>query len=296
MTAPDRHTARFTAPTSLDRLLQILAQDPTASCLAGGASIFPSVNAGSPRPPHLVSLRQVPELASRIHRHDAQTIEIAAMTRHAEIAAATAEFPELALLAETAGQIAHPTIRNMGTIGGSVANAEFNADYPSALVAADAVVCTRSVAGTRRIAADAFFLGHMKTALQPGEIVTAIRLPCPAARESAVYLKFSRVDGDYAIAAIALRLALTPDGRCATLALAIGGCAPAPVRLPATEAAALGQAPDTTMIDRIAADYAAAVTPADDIKASAGYRRRILPGLIRRAFDTALQRHKETLQ
>lgn len=283
-------TRRFSTPTSLPDAILLLSEDPEARCFAGGAGLVPAMNAGGNKPGHLVSLRKIPGLTS-IETGPDRWLEIGAMVTHARVAKASADHPGLALVSETAAQIAHPTIRNMGTIGGSMASAEFNADYPCALLANGAVIRTIGKSGQRDIPIDEFLVSHMQTSLRPDEIITQIRIPPPAARgNGTAYIKFSRVDGDYALACISVRVQLDGNGLCTAARLAVGGCAPRPYRIAEADQLLLGSDLNAAATYEAAKVYAARANPKDDIKGTASYRKRILPGLIERAVALAKKR------
>ncbi len=277
----------FHEPTSLDEAVALLASGG-ARCLAGGASLVPLMTAGAMRPEHLVSLRRIAGL-------DAITVDadggvtIGAMATHARVAACDLLTGGNAAVREAAGQIAHPAIRTMGTMGGALAFAEPSADYPCAVMAADAAVVARGPLGRRTIPADAFFVGAMVTVLQPGEVVEALALPPARPGEAGAYLKFSRVDGDFATACIAVRLALA-DGAVTGARVAVGGCAPIPYRVPEAEMALVGAPLDPAAVERLGAAYAEAADPPSDFRGSAEFRRMILPGLIGRAVARAAAR------
>jgi carbon-monoxide dehydrogenase medium subunit len=284
--APVRTAAamHFHEPTSLDEAVALLAADG-ARCLAGGATLVPLMTAGTVRPARLVSLRRIAGLDAVTVAADG-TVSIGAMATHARVAACDLLVGGNAAVREAASQIAHPAIRTMGTMGGVLAFAEPSADYPCAVLAADATVVARGPHGRRTVAADAFFVGAMATALQPGEVVEALALPPARPGEAGAYLKFSRVDGDFATACVAVRLALT-DGAVTAVRVAVGGCAPIPYRVPEAEGALVGSPPDAAAVARLGAAYAEAADPPDDFRGSADFRRMILPGLIGRAVARA---------
>jgi carbon-monoxide dehydrogenase medium subunit len=277
----------FHEPTSLDEAVALLAT-AGARCLAGGASLVPLMTAGAVRPERLVSLRRIAGLDAVTVAADG-TVSIGAMATHARVAAFDLLVGGNAAVREAAGQIAHPAIRTMGTMGGVLAFAEPSADYPCAVVAADGTVVARGPLGRRTIAADAFFVGAMATVLQPGEVVEALSLPPARPGEAGAYLKFSRVDGDFATACVAVRLGLA-DGTVTAVRVAVGGCAPVPFRVPAAEAALVGAPLDRAAVERLGAAYAEAADPPSDFRGSADFRRMILPGLIGRAVARAAAR------
>lgn len=275
----------FHEPASLDEAVALLAS-AGARCLAGGASLVPLMTAGTVRPERLVSLRRIPGLDAVTVGADG-TVTIGAMATHARVAACDRIGGGNAAVREAAGQIAHPAIRTMGTMGGALAFAEPSADYPCAVMAADATVLVRGPAGSRTISAYGFFVGAMATVLQPGEVVEALALPPTCPGEAGAYLKFSRVDGDFATACVAVRLAVA-DGTVTAVRVAVGGCAPVPFRVPAAERALVGSPPtDAAAVERLGDAYAEAADPPSDFRGSAEFRRMILPGLIGRAVARA---------
>ena len=208
------------------------------------------------------------------------------MTTHSELAALSPQAAGPRLVALAARVVAYPAVRNQGTIGGAVALADPSADYPCALVAADASIEITSVGGTRLVAAADFFLGVFETALGAGELVSAIHVPPGPANAGAHYEKFALVAGDYAIAAVAAIVA-TDTTRCHAARIAVGACGPRPVRSPAAEQTLCAGRLDDAAIATVGAAIVAACSPSDDSRASAAYRRRIVPALIRRAIAGA---------
>ena len=267
-------------PDSLSEALDLLAAIPDSRPLAGGASLIAMINARIVEPAALVSVTQIAELRG-IRVSPSGEIVIGASTRHRDIAEETRLSGTLAVVPDAAGQIASATIRNMGTIGGSIAHADPGLDFPPALVAAGAVVEVASTAGRRRIPIVEFFVDWYATALSPGEIVVAVHLPKPKPGVG-LYLKHRRVAGDFAIVSIALSRAL--DGETH---IAVGGCGPTPVASAeadrilscSTSGAALAQAGEV---------LTALADPVDDVRGTAEYRRLLIPRMLRRAmFDAA---------
>jgi aerobic carbon-monoxide dehydrogenase medium subunit len=260
---------RYSCPTTLAEVVAEIKAEPDAKLLAGGQTLLPSLKLRLSSPSQLVDLRGVKEL--RGISATGNTIVIAAMTRHAEIAGHAgllARFPVLSALAEGIGD---PMVRNMGTIGGSVANSDPAADYPAALLALDAIVVTTE----RRIAASDYFLGLFETALRPGEIVVALELPVP---ERAAYLKFRHPASRFAM--VGVFVAQTQAGA----RVAVTGAGPCVFRVPEMEAALTRKfAADSVKGISVAAD-----TLSSDMHASAAYRAHLIPVLAGRAVAAAL--------
>jgi carbon-monoxide dehydrogenase medium subunit len=277
---------KYLEPETLDEAIAALAGAGDARCLAGGATLVAMLNAELVDPEVLVGLRKIHAL--RGISRTAEGIRIGAMTTHHEIASHHGLVDALAVLRSAAGQIAHEAIRHVGTIGGSIAHADPSADWPTAITAADACIEMASSSGTRRVSVDEFFLDYLQTAAQPGEIITAIDVPAGPENARGHYLKFARVDGDYATVSMAIVLAM--DGkRCEYIRFAAGACGPRPVRVVAAEERLLGT--ELTADDIAAAGdlLAAAADPVSDVRGSSEYRRLLIPRLLKRAIAAVRQ-------
>lgn len=180
-----------------------------ARFLAGGQSLIPALNLRLDRPQLLVDLNAIPGLS--FVRQNGDWLVIGAMTRHAIVAQDALVARHLPLLARAVQEVAHPAIRNRGTIGGSLALADPAAEMPACAIALRAVIVVEGPLGPRQIKADDFFLGTYETALNPGEMLTEVRfpLPDPAARHG--FAEITRRKGDYATVGLALMTG--PNGR-----------------------------------------------------------------------------------
>jgi len=267
----------YVAPDTIMDACRALEADG-AHCLAGGQSLVAMMNLGLATPARLVSLRRIAGLRDIATTRDGG-LRIGAMTTHAELAALAADSPGARLLAQTARVVAYPAVRNRGTIGGSVALADPAADYPVALVVLDAVIEIVSATGERSVPARQFFRGMFDTALARGEIIAAIRIPPEPARAGTAYEKLSLVAGDFAILSVA---AIAGKDVC----VAIGGYAMKPVPIAGLDAAG-------DVREQAALALRQLPTPPDDQRASAGYRRRVAPELVRRAVAAALKARDE---
>jgi carbon-monoxide dehydrogenase medium subunit len=261
-------------PKSLGEAIGLLAGDAESKPLAGGASLVAMLNAHLVEPAALVSLACVDELRGAESRDDG-TLRIGAMTRHREIENAALTGAR-GVLQQAAGAIANPTIRAMGTIGGSIALSDPGADYPPALVALSATIEIAGSSGTRQVAAADYFVDWYTTALGPGELVTAVHLPA-VADGVGVYHKLARVAGDFAIVSVAVTIQ-----RSGRVRAVIGACGPRPL--------SLDEADDELERGNVAAAgklLSDAADPVDDGRASASYRRRVIPRMLARAFAQA---------
>lgn len=270
-------------PTSIEQALEHLAIDG-ARCIAGGQSLVAMMNAGLVSPPVLVSLRDVAELA-RIEETD-EGLRIGAMVPHAKMAVFDARDGSAGLLVATARQIGYPAIRNQGTIGGSVCHADPAADYPVALACAEAVMTIAGPNGKREVPAADFFAGMFETAVQPGELLTHVTVRKVPRGVQPHYEKFSMIHGDFAAVSVAALIGME-RGICNFARIAIGACAPAPVRVVEAEAALVGSKLDDDAVSRATTLLQSACDPIDDHRASATYRLKLVPRLVKRAVQTA---------
>jgi carbon-monoxide dehydrogenase medium subunit len=237
MKAPD---VDYACPKVLDEALALLGQaENDAVPLAGGQSLMPMMNFRLAVPSLLVDLNRIEELSGLHDRGDA--IVIGAMTRFEALQRTELVSRHLPLMQQALPHIAHPAIRNRGTIGGSVALADPAAEMPALLLALDATVIVASLAGERAIAAGDFFCGLYETALQPGEIVKAISIPKSAGSRHFAFDELARRHGDYAIVGLAATAAAAAP--CRDLRLAFFGIADRALRATDAEDAMNGRMP-----------------------------------------------------
>jgi carbon-monoxide dehydrogenase medium subunit len=262
-------------PRTVEEAVSLLAGDPEAKPLAGGATLVAMLNARVIEPAALVSLAGIDEIKGISVLADGR-VRIGAFTRHRDTAACTLPLGVAAVVPHAASQIANATVRNMGTIGGSISFADPGLDYPPALVAADAVVEIASPAGRRSVPARDFFVDWYATALEPGELVTAVVLPKPAPGVGR-YVKHARVSGDYATASVAA--CLDRQGRCR---VAVGACGPAPLADAEVNALLSNDRSDAALAEA-GRRLVALSDPLDDVRGSAEYRRLLIPRLLARA-------------
>lgn len=190
----------YAKPRSLAQALELIAR-PGAKVLAGGQSLIPSLNMRLSSPELLVDITGLDELKGI--RLDKDTVKIGALATHAEIERSDVVKKHLPLLAGAVLHIAHPAIRNRGTIGGSLALADPAAEYPACVLALDAVIIAAGKKGERRIKASDFFKGLFETDLKPGELLTAVEFKAQKKDERSAFLELARRQGDYAIVGLA---------------------------------------------------------------------------------------------
>lgn len=238
--------------------------------LAGGQSLVAAMNMRLSTGDLLVDISRLRELGGVEDAGDA--LRIGALTRHAEVGADALVQRHAPLLAAAVGHIAHAAIRNRGTIGGALAHADPAAEFPACVLALGAMLHVTGPEGARQIAAEDFFEDVFATALEPGEILTAISVPKAEAGEGQVIEEVARRSGDYALAGLCL------VRRAAGHRVALFSVGPKPIL--ATGAMAALDAGDT---DGAVAALAAEIDPPSDTQATAAYRRHLAGVLLRRA-------------
>jgi aerobic carbon-monoxide dehydrogenase medium subunit len=280
----------YFAPGTLDEALALLAEHgDEAKPLAGGQSLIPAMNFRLARPRVLVDLNRVGALS--YIRAEKGAVEIGAMTRQRAVERSDVIARAAPLLAEAMPVIAHPQIRNRGTVGGSIAHADPSAELPAVALALDARFRARSATGERTIVAADFFKGMLETALEPGELLVEIALPPLRPRTGTAFLEVARRHGDYALVGVAVVVTLDATGRCQAARIALLSVGDGPVLAVEAGKTLVGQKRSDELL-RAAADAAAKrdVDPPADIHASAAYRRRLVEVLTRRALARAFER------
>jgi carbon-monoxide dehydrogenase medium subunit len=259
----------FLRAASVPEASERLRHQPSAKLLAGGQSLIASMKLRLSDPVELIDLSGIASMSGI--RVDGPSVTIGAMTRHAEVAASADLQRLLPSLAALAGGIADRMVRNMGTLGGSIANNDPAADYPSAVLALDASIIT----DRRRIAADSFFVGMFQTALEPDEIITAVEFRVP---QRGAYMKFRHPASRYAT--VGVYVADFGDA----VRVAVTGAGPVAFRVAGMEQALRAHfAPETLAGIRIAPDGLNA-----DIHASAEYRAEMVTVMAMRAVEQSL--------
>jgi carbon-monoxide dehydrogenase medium subunit len=255
---------------SVDDAIEALGQDEDAKVLAGGHSLIPALKLRIARPSVLVDVGRLDDL--RYVRDDGDRLAIGALTRHAQLVADPVLARNCTVLARTATLVGDPQVRHRGTIGGSVAHADPASDLPTVLLALDAELVARGLAGERTIAASSFFTGPFETALAPREVLTEIRVPKV---ERGVYLKHTRRAQDWATVGVA---AAVVDGGTRVAFASMG---PTPLRAHAVEDALAGGAGAAEAAER----SGEGTEPPGDVMGSPQYRAHLAQVYVRRALE-----------
>ena len=272
----------YLAPTSLEEVLQVVGQGgDDVKLLAGGQSLIPLMKLRLARPAQLVDLGGVPGLAGI--EEDATNLRIGAMTRTAELADSDLLKARYPTMATAAPLISDPIIRNLGTIGGSLAHADPAGDWGSVMLAMDAEVVARSGSGERTIPMGDFFQGTFTTALEPTEVLTEIRVPRAPDRSGGTYLKLERKVGDYATVAVAAQLELS-NGTIARAGIALTAVGAENLRAQAAEEMLAGAEPTEEAFGEAARLAAEIADPFTDVRGSAEYKREVARVFVQRGL------------
>jgi carbon-monoxide dehydrogenase medium subunit len=259
------YALNYVKAKSLEEAARMLASHPEAKVLAGGMTLVPTLKQRLARPSHLVDILQLAELRGIAAKGG--RLSIGAASRHDDVATSAVVKKAIPALAELAGLIGDPQVRNMGTIGGSLANNDPAADYPAAVLGLGATVVTNR----REIAADEFFQGLFATALEEGEIITRVVFAVP---KRAAYAKFHHPASGYAMAGVFI--ARTRDG----VRVAVTGAGPGVFRWKAAESA-LAKSLKPSALEGAALD---AGELNRDIHASREYRANLVRVMAKRAL------------
>jgi carbon-monoxide dehydrogenase medium subunit len=283
---------RYAAPTSVEEVLDLLTAnaDDDPRVLAGGQSLVPLMNFRLAQPGFLIDLRLVEALT--MLRTDGDVLVIGAMVRQS----AAERSPEVALaaplLAEALGYVAHPPIRNSGTVGGSLAHADPSAELPAVALALDAQLVAAGPGGTRAIPAAEFFRGPFTTALEPGEILTEVRVPRREGVGGHAFVEFARTHGNFALVGVAAVIELDED-IVTGASIALSGVASTPVRAAAAERTLAGTSADAATIEVAVNAAADELSPAGDLHGSTETRTDIARSYLRRGIKLALSRAQD---
>ncbi|MEO7838288.1 MAG: xanthine dehydrogenase family protein subunit M [Anaerolineales bacterium] len=275
-------------PTSVAEAVELLSSTPGAKLLAGGHSLIPSMKLRVAQPTALVDIGRIKELSGI--SVDGDSLRIGALTTHDAIATSPDVKTHCAILAEAASLIGDQQVRNRGTIGGSLAQADPATDFPTLVTVLDATLTVAGPNGTRDIPAKDFFKDLFTTALAEDEVLTMITVPVYGAGTGGAYLKMKHPASGFAVVGVAALVSIVA-GKYRDVRLAVGGATANPTRISASEAALRDRAVDDANIaSAIAHVSGSLVNPFGDHYASAGYRQNVAAVLSGRALKLAAER------
>lgn len=279
----------YHAPSDLDEALDLMSDfGQDAKILAGGQSLIPMMRFRLAEPATLVDVNGIGSLSAL--EETEEHLRIGAMVRHATLEDSELTRDRYPLLAETAGLVADPLVRNRGTVGGSLVHADPAGDWGSVMLAYRAELVARSSDGERTVPIDDFFVTTFFTTLEPEELLTEIRIPRAGPREGGAYEKLERKVGDFATVAVAAQLALAEDGTCRSAGIGLTAVGPTNLRAAEAEEALVGGPVNDETIEESSRKAAEAAQPTADNRGSEDYKRDMVRVLTARALRRAAAR------
>jgi carbon-monoxide dehydrogenase medium subunit len=280
---------KYVRASSLDQALSLKAEHgDEARFLAGGQSLVPSMNFRLARPSVLIDINGLAELAA-IDRGE-RDIRVGALTRYCALERDGDFLKACPLFADALPHIAHPQIRNRGTIGGNLSHADPASELPAVTLAMKARMKLRSVRGEREVEASAFFVGLLTTDIQDDEMLVEIAFQRQPRRCGACFMEVARRRGDFALAGVAAILTLDEEGSFSCVRLTCCGVSDTPVDVSDAAASLVGQRWSKPAIEMVTAEVQQAIEPAGNVHASADYQRHVAGVLVQRVLRTAYER------
>jgi carbon-monoxide dehydrogenase medium subunit len=281
---------KYAAPHSVADAIELLQTHDDAKVLAGGHSLLPLMKLRLANPPVLVDINRISGLDYIREDPSIDRLRIGALARHIDFERSPLIRERYPLLWDTAKGIGDPLVRNRGTMAGAVAHADPAADWPAALLAANAEVVATGPNGNRIIPIDQLYLAILTTSLAPAELLTEIRVPLPREREGAAYEKLERKVGDYAVIGVGVQLRLNEAGTIATAGIGLCNAGPTSIKARAAESFLVGKPPVTDNINEAARLAEEASDPIEDDRGPVDYKRAMVRELTRRALRRAVER------
>ena len=281
---------KYVAAASLDHALALKAEHgDEARFLAGGQSLIPAMNFRLARPEVLIDINGLTEL-SGIDRSEAGRLRVGALTRYRSLERDADFLGACPLFADALPHIAHPQIRNRGTIGGNLSHADPASELPALAVAMQAEMGITSVTGERRLPASEFFVGLLTTDLGSDEMLVDITFPARRPLSGACFMEIARRRGDFAIAGVAALVSLDDERRCAEVRISLCGVGDTPVDASGAASTIVGHRLTGEAIEAVAGRVQQSIEPSGNVHASADYQRHVAGVLTQRVLRTAHQR------
>ena len=284
---------KYFKASSLAHALSLKAEHgDDARFLAGGQSLIPAMNFRLARPSVLIDINGLSDLAGRTAVEGGE-IRLGALTRYRALERDGDFLKACPLFADALPHIAHPQIRNRGTIGGNLSHADPASELPAVAVAMGARLHLRSATAERELDAGGFFMGLLTTDVQPDEMLVDVTLPVEKPRSGACFMEIARRRGDFALAGVAAIVTLEAEGRCADVRLALCGIGETPLDVSRAAASLIGETfgdKAVAAVAAVAADVQRMIEPAGNVHATSDYQRHVTGVLITRALRVARQR------
>ena len=275
----------YLAPTSVEEVVAALGEREGAKVMAGGQSLIPVLKLRVAVVDTVVDINGVGGLEAL--EQDGNELRIGALVRHADAERSSLLTGRYGVLGSTARLVADPLVRNRGTVCGSLAHADPQGDWGSAMIAARASVVARGLNGERTIPVDELALGPFSTTLDRGDVITEVRVPDPGPRTGGTYLKLERKIGDFATAGVAVQVTLE-NGHVGQAGIGLTGVGATNLRATAAEDLLRGNEPTDEVLREVAALAAQAAEPQSDNRGSADYKRNVVRVFCERGLRTAI--------
>ena len=279
----------YLRPNTIPEAIALLQQHgEDAKILSGGQSLIPMMKLRIARPGYLIDINRISGLA--YIKEEGGFLKIGGLTREAELESSAVIRAKYPILLDTAHVIADPQVRNLATVAGNLAHGDPANDHPATMLALGAQVVATGAGGERIIPIEDFFLSLFSTALQPGEILTEIRVPAPPARSGGAYFKLERKVGDFATAAVAAQVTVDANGAAQKVGIALTNVGPTPIKAKKAEDFLRGKKLDEANIRQAAQLAADDAQPSSDLRGPAEYKKGLVKELAKRALSRAAER------
>jgi carbon-monoxide dehydrogenase medium subunit len=279
----------YLRPATIPEAIALLQQHgEDAKILSGGQSLIPMMKLRIARPAYLVDINRIAGLS--YVKEEGGFLKIGGLTREAELEASPLIHSKYPILVDTTHVIADPQVRNLATVAGNLAHGDPANDHPATMLALGAQVVATGARGERVIPIEEFFLSLFSTALQPGEILTEIRIPVPPARSGGAYFKLERKVGDFAKAAVAAQVTLDDKGAVQRAGIGLTNVGATPIKAKKAEDFLRGKKLDAANIAQAAQLAADEAQPSSDLRGPAEYKKGLVKELAKRALSRAAER------
>ena len=279
----------YLRPKTIPEAIAFLKQyGDDAKILSGGQSLIPMMKLRIARPAYLVDINRISGLS--YIKEEAGFLKIGGLTREAELEASALIRSKYPIILDTAHVIADPQVRNLATVAGNLAHGDPANDHPATMMALGAQIVATGSGGERTIPIEEFFLSVFSTALQPGEILTEIRIPIPPARSGGAYFKLERKVGDFATAAVAAQVTLDGKGAVQKVGIGLTNVGPTPIKAKRAEDFLRGKKLDEANIRQAGQLAGEEAQPSSDLRGPAEYKRGLVKELVKRALSRAAER------
>jgi aerobic carbon-monoxide dehydrogenase medium subunit len=282
----------YLRPNTIPEAIALLQQHgEDAKILGGGQSLIPMMKLRLARPGYLIDINRISGLS--YIKEEGGFLKIGGLTREAELESSPVIRAKYPILLDTAQVIADPQVRNLATVAGNLAHGDPANDHPATMLALGAQIVATGSRGERVIPIEEFFSSLFSTALQPGEILTEIRVPVPPARSGGAYFKLERKVGDFATAAVAAQVTFEAGGAVQKAGIALTNVGPTPIKATKAEDFLRGKKLDEANIRRAAQLAADDAQPSSDLRGPAEYKKGLVKELAKRALSRAAERAGE---